>query len=80
MVSAYTDHTMLRLSLNSHPWLSWQLQNCSLLTLSQRCQEHDVPVWKFQGIVMDGELVLIDLPKNRRLMFDRVVPRPQFSS
>ena len=78
--SAYTGHATLRLSGNGRPWLSWQLKNCRLLTLSQRCQEHHVAVRKFQRIVMDGELVLIDLPKDRRLLFDRIVPRPQFSS
>jgi len=79
-VSAYTDHSALGLSLNSRPWFSWQLEDCSLLTLYQRCQEHDVAVRKFQRIVMDSELVFIDLPKDRCLMFDCIVPRPQFSS
>jgi hypothetical protein len=80
-VSAYTGHSALGVSLNSRPWLNWQLENRSLLALSQRCQEHDMAVRKFQRIVMGGELVFIDLPKDRCLMFDCVVPpRPQFSS
>jgi hypothetical protein len=79
-VSAYTDHPALDLSLNSRPWFSWQLEDCSLLILSQRCQEHDVAIRKFQRIVMGSELVFVDLPKDRSLMFDCIVPRPQFSS
>jgi hypothetical protein len=57
------------------------LKNRSLLTLAQERQEHDLAVWKFQRIVMDGDLVLVYLPKDRRLILDCtvVVPRPQSS-
>jgi hypothetical protein len=42
------------------------LKNRSLLAFSQTCQEHDLAVWKFQRIVMSGDLFFIDLPKDRR--------------
>jgi hypothetical protein len=71
----------LGFDLNRSPWLRWQLENCSFLTFSQTCQEHDLAVWKFQCIVMGGDLVFVDLPKDRRLILDCtvVVPRPQSS-
>jgi hypothetical protein len=71
----------LGFDLNRSPWLRWQLENCSFLTFSQTCQEHDLAVWKFQRIVMGPDLVFVDLPKDRRLILDctAVVPRPQSS-
>jgi hypothetical protein len=51
--------------LNRSPWLRLQLENCSFLTFSQTCQEHDLAVWKFQRIVMGGDPVFVDLPKDR---------------
>jgi hypothetical protein len=70
----------LGFDLNRSPWLRWQLENRGLLTLTQARQEHDLAVRKFQRIVMSGDLVFVDLPKDRRLILDRtVVPRPQSS-
>jgi hypothetical protein len=37
------------------------LQNRSLLTFIQTCQEHDLAVWKLQRIVMRRHLVLVNL-------------------
>lgn len=70
----------LRLSLNCRFWLSWQLENCSLLIFSQRCQEDDVAVRKFRRIVTGSKLVFINLPEDRCLVLDCIMPRPQFSS
>jgi len=49
-----------------------------LLTLAQRCQEHDLAIRKLQRIVMSDDLFFVDLPKDRCLVLDYVVvPRPQ---
>jgi hypothetical protein len=50
--------------LNRSPWLRWQLENCSFLTFSQTCQEHDLTVRKFKRIVMGRDLVFVDLTKD----------------
>jgi hypothetical protein len=42
-----------------------QLKNSGLLTLTQRRQEHDLPIGKLQGVVMSGNFVFVDLPKDR---------------
>jgi hypothetical protein len=60
----------LGFNLNRSPWLRWQLENCSFLISFQTCQEHDLAVWKFQRIVMSGDLVFVDLPKDRCLLLD----------
>ncbi|MFY9896650.1 MAG: hypothetical protein WBG18_14075 [Xanthobacteraceae bacterium] len=39
-----------------------------MLTFSQTCQEHNLAVWKFQRIVMGGDLVSVNLPKDRCLV------------
>jgi hypothetical protein len=70
----------LGFNLDSSPWLRRQLQYRRLLTLAERCQKHDLAIWKFQRIVMCCQSVFVDLPKDRGLMLDRiVVPRPQSS-
>ncbi len=45
-------------------WLRRQLKNCGLLTLTQRRQEHDLAIGKFQGVVMSSNLFFVDLPKD----------------
>jgi hypothetical protein len=55
---------------NGSLWFCRQLQNGRLLALTQSCQERDPAIRKFQRIVMRRDLVLVDLPKDRRLMFD----------
>jgi hypothetical protein len=70
----------LGFDLNRSPWLRWQLENGSFLTFSQACQEHNLAVWKLQCIVMGGDLVFVDLPKDRGFLLDcTLVPRPQSS-
>jgi len=41
------------------------LKNRNLLTFTQRCQEHNLAVRKFQRIVMRRDLFSIDLSKDR---------------
>jgi len=43
------------------------------LTFSQTRQEHDLAIWKFQGIVVGGDPFFIDLPKDGRLVPDRLM-------
>jgi hypothetical protein len=75
--SAYVVCPPLGFGLNESLWFRWQLKNRSLLTLTQRCQQHDLPIRKFQRIVVRDDLVFVDLPKDRCLVLDyTVVPRP----
>jgi hypothetical protein len=51
-----------------------------LLALTQRCQEHDFAIRKLKGIVVSSESFFVNLPKDRRLMIERIiVPWPQSS-
>jgi hypothetical protein len=75
--SAYVVCPPLGFGLNDSLWRRWQLKNGSLLTLTQRCQQHDLPIRKFQRIVVRDEFVFVDLAKDRCLVLDYlVVPRP----
>ena len=79
--SSYVGCTPFSFCLNGRLGLRRQLKNRSLLTLAQERQEHDLAVWKFQCVVMGGDFVFVDLPKDRCLTLDCtvVVPRPQSS-
>ena len=73
----YVSHAPLGLGFNGSLRFCRQLQNRGLLALIQSCQESDPAIRKFQRIVMRRDLVFVDLPKDRRLVFDYiVVPRP----
>jgi hypothetical protein len=41
-----------------------KLEDRCLLTVTQRCQENNLPVRKFECIVMHPQLVLVDLTKD----------------
>ena len=41
--------------------------------ISQTRQEHDLAIWKFQRIVIGGDPFFIDLPQDRRLVFDQLI-------
>src|SRR5215468_6913152 len=56
------------------PWRRRQLKNRGLLIFSQTCQEHDLAVRKFQRIVVGDDPFFIDLPKDRRLVLDDLMP------
>jgi hypothetical protein len=74
----YVSRALLGLRFNGSLWFRWQLQNRGLLTFAQAGQQHDLAIGKFQRIVMRRNLVFVDLPKDRCLVFDdAVVPRPQ---
>jgi hypothetical protein len=78
--SGYVSDAPLGLGLNGSLWLRWQLQNRGLLALTQRRQQHDLAIGKFQGVVMSSDLFFVNLPKDRRLMIERtIVPWPQSS-
>jgi hypothetical protein len=71
--SAYVGYAPLGFSLDASLWLHWQLKNRSLLTLTQRCQQHDLAVGKLQRIMMSRDLFSVDLPKDRRLVPNHVI-------
>src|SRR5260370_32164809 len=75
--SAYKCDPLLSFALNRSAWLRRQLKNCSLLAFSHTCQEHDLTVRKFQRIMVSGDLLFIDLPKDRRLVLDHLIPPTQ---
>jgi hypothetical protein len=50
--------------------LRWKLEHCCFLTLQQVSQQHHSSVGKFQRIMMRSRVVLSDLPKGGRRVFD----------
>ena len=50
--SADVSDAPLGLRFSGSLWLRWQLQNRGLLALTQRCQQHDPTIRKFQCDVM----------------------------
>ena len=45
-----------------------EIQPGNTFRIAQACQEDDLTVWKFQGVVMRCRAPFVDLPKNRRLI------------
>ena len=56
------DHERLR--------VRWKLQHRAGLSDAKPRQEHDLPAWKFQSIVMFVGALEIDLPEARDLLFE----------
>ena len=64
----------------SNPFLGFYFRRCNrlrrklehrcFLTLQQVSQQHHLPVWKFQRIMMRVWVVLVDLPKDGRRVID----------
>ena len=54
-----------------------QLENGRLLTLFQERQQHDLPIWEFQRIMMVHRVALIDLPEDCGLVEDNVPEAPR---
>ena len=52
--------------------LRWKLEHRCLLPFKHVRQEHDLPIWKLQRIMMGSRVVLIDLPEDRRRMGDHI--------
>jgi len=58
--------------------LRWKLEHRCFLTLPQISQQDHLPIGKFQRIMMSSRVVLVDLPKDGRRVFDHArLPRKQ---
>ena len=66
--STYVRDPFLGLRLGCGSGLRRKLEHCCFLTFNHVRQEHDLPVWKLQRIMMGSRVVLIDLPEDRRRM------------
>jgi hypothetical protein len=60
--SADVRDPFLGLCLGRGSRLCWKLEHRCFLPFNHVCQEHDLPIWKFQRIMMGSRVVLIDLP------------------
>ena len=61
--------------------LRWKLEHRCFLTLQQISQQDHLPIRKFQRIMMRSRVVLVDLPKDGRRVFDHPrLPRKQTAS
>jgi len=67
-VSAHVRCTLLVFKLMRSLWLGWQLKHRSLLSLTEERQEYNLTIWKLQSIVVRGDLLFVDLSKDRRLV------------
>src|SRR5262249_48635512 len=47
-----------------------KLEHCCFLTFEYVSEEHHLPVWKFQRIMMCSRLVLVDLPEDGSRVID----------
>src|ERR1700719_2020825 len=52
--------------------LCWKREHRCFLIFKHVRQEHNLPIWKLQRIVMGSRVVLIDLPEDRRRMGDHI--------
>ena len=68
--SADVRHPFLGLCLGCGSGLRRKLEHCCFLTFNQVSQEHDLPVWKLQRIMMRSRLILVDLPEDGRRVID----------
>ena len=53
-------------------WLRRQLKDRGLLTLVQQREQHDLPIRKFQRVVMRRQPFLVDLSENRALVVEHL--------
>ena len=60
--SADVRDPFLGLRLGYGSGLCRKLEHCCFLTFEHIGEEHDLPVWKFQRIMMCSRVVLVDLP------------------
>src|SRR6185437_1030207 len=77
--SADVDHPLLGYRLGGSLWLSGQLQNRGLLTLTKESQQQDLAVRKFESIVMGHCLFFVDLPKDRCSVVEHILPPAQWT-
>jgi hypothetical protein len=47
-----------------------KLKHSRFLAFDQLCQEDELPVWKFQRVMMRSRFILVDLPENGRRVID----------
>src|ERR1700730_17870233 len=67
---AHVGDALLGICLGRARWPRRQLKHRCFLTLAQQRQQYSAPVRKFERIVMRGQLVLVDLAKDGRLVVD----------
>ena len=72
MRSADVCHPFLGLGFGCGSRLCWKLEHCCFLTFKYVSQQHGLPVWKFQRIMMCSRVVLVDLPEDGRCMIDHM--------
>ena len=68
--SADVRHPFLGLRLGCGSGLCRELEHCCFLTFKYVSQQHGLPVWKFQRIMMCSRVVLVDLPEDGHCMID----------
>src|SRR5713101_6518068 len=78
-MSADIGDALLLLRLGRGCGLRGKLEHGYLLTLEKFRQEGDLPVRKFECVMMHPRLVLVDLPKDRRPVVDPSRPEPEES-
>ena len=74
--SADVDRPLLCYKLGGSLWLSGQLKNRGLLTLTKERQQQDLAVGKFERIVMGHCLFFVDLPKDRCSVVEHFFRQP----
>src|SRR3984893_15739345 len=70
--SADVRDPFLSLNFGCGSRLCWKLQHRCFLPFKHVRQEHDLPIWKFQRIMVGSRVVLIDLPEDRCRMGDHI--------
>jgi hypothetical protein len=68
--SADVRDPFLSLRLSYGSGLCRKLEYCGFLTFKYVSQQHGLPVWKLQRIMMCSRVVLVDLPEDGRRMID----------
>jgi hypothetical protein len=56
-----------------------KLEHSCFLTFNQLSQQHHLPVWKFQRIMMSVCFVLVDLPKDGRQVIEHLPLPPSIA-
>jgi hypothetical protein len=73
--SADVRDSFLSLHLGCGRGLCRKLEHCCFLTFEYVSEEHHLPVWKFQRIMMCSRVVLVDLPEDSSRVID-CIPFP----
>jgi TIR domain len=68
--SADVRDSFLSLRLGCSSGLCRKLEHCCFLTFEYVSEEHHLPVWKFQRIMMCSRVVLVDLPEDGSRVID----------